>query len=608
MLKNAKIGVKLAAGFSLLIATVVIVTIVATVAFYDIRDRVKQSFDREFPKVVFIEDIITYQNEINTWFYRIYAVTHDEKRVTTYTDGVNKAISDIGDRVDSLKELLNPGEETKLYEDFAQARVKYRENLQEMLRLLAARDWDNYIIYLRDNYMYAGEEYSESINILEKFLINDMNEVGDRVEALVTRSMLTMLTVVGFGLLVAIIFAVFITRMITQPLSKCVDVANNISNGNTSVDIVVDSRDETGILSQAMQSMVDSIKRMYADAHFLATEARLGKVESRADVSKHKGDFGDIIKGMNETLDAVSAPLYEGLKVLEAMANKNLTMRMKGNYNGKFDAFKNDVNLAVTNLEDALSQVDVAVEQISLASQEITSGSQKLAETTSEQASSIEEISASLTEINSLTAGNADNAKASLKLADVAVKAVDEGNVAMEKMNHAMESILKSSEETSKIIKTIDEIAFQTNLLALNAAVEAAHAGDAGKGFAVVAEEVKNLALRSAEAANNTNELIEEAGQNSTVGSQIVEQVTKSFVEIKEQFGKVKMIVTEISASSDEQSKGVDQISTGVNEMSRVTQQNASNAEESAAAAEQLSGQAAELRSMVNTFTITKKA
>jgi methyl-accepting chemotaxis protein len=178
----------------------------------------------------------------------------------------------------------------------------------------------------------------------------------------------------------------------------------------------------------------------------------------------------------------------------------------------------------------------------------------------------------------------------------------------MEKMNKAMASILHSSQETGKIIKTIDDIAFQTNLLALNAAVEAAHAGDAGKGFAVVAEEVKNLALRSAEAAKNTNSLIEESGRNSEMGSRIVEEVTKSFQLMKDQFNKVKSIVNEISASSDEQAHGVNQISTGVNEMNRVTQQNAANAEESASAAEQLNSQAAELKSMVATFTLSKKA
>ena len=192
-------------------------------------------------------------------------------------------------------------------------------------------------------------------------------------------------------------------------------------------------------------------------------------------------------------------------------------------------------------------------------------------------------------------------------MADKAVESVDEGGVAMNKMSEAMSFILKSSQETGKIIKTIDEIAFQTNLLALNAAVEAAHAGEAGKGFAVVAEEVKNLALRSAEAAKNTNDLIEESTKNAELGARIVEQVNQSFTEIRENFGKVKNIVNEIAASSQEQSQGVQQVNTAVQEMNKVTQQNAANAEESASAAEELNSQAAELNNMVAQFNLNRR-
>jgi methyl-accepting chemotaxis protein len=296
------------------------------------------------------------------------------------------------------------------------------------------------------------------------------------------------------------------------------------------------------------------------------------------------------------------------MSVMDRLAHKDLTVRISGKYQGDFNDLKENINLAASTLEESITQVGIAVDQITSAANEISSGSQTLAEATSQQASSLEEISSSLEEINSLTGNNADNAKSGLKLADLAVIAVDQGNDSMEKMNKAMETILKSSQETGRIIKTIDEIAFQTNLLALNAAVEAAHAGDAGQGFAVVAEEVKNLALRSAEAAKNTNVLIEESGRNSEMGSKIVDDVTKSFLQMKEQFNKVKSIVNEISASSDEQSHGVNQINTGVQEMNRVTQQNAANAEESAAAAEQLSGQSAELKSMVNSFSLSKKS
>jgi methyl-accepting chemotaxis protein len=471
------------------------------------------------------------------------------------------------------------------------------------------RTWDN----LRDIMHMDGVFVAESNNYISLLVEmieveeNQLTELADDIENTTKKGITLGITVSAIGIVLGIILAIIITRSITTPIQTCLNVAQDISNGNVNVKIDIDSKDETGELANAMNSMVNSIKGLVSDIDKVANSAMRGELKTRVDERKHKGEYANIMKGFNGTLDAITDPINEAMVVMEKIANKNLTARITGNYKGDLKEFADNINKAVQNLDESLIQVDTAVDQISSASSEISSGSQVLAGATSEQASSLEEISASLEEINSLTGSNADNAKSGLKLADLAVIAVDSGNDAMEKMNKAMESILKSSQETGKIIKTIDEIAFQTNLLALNAAVEAAHAGDAGKGFAVVAEEVKNLALRSAEAAKNTNVLIEEAGKNSTVGSNIVEQVTKSFQEMKEQFNKVKSIVNEISASSTEQAHGVSQISTGIHDMNRVTQQNAANAEESASAAEELTSQAAELKNMVSTFSVSRR-
>ena len=240
-----------------------------------------------------------------------------------------------------------------------------------------------------------------------------------------------------------------------------------------------------------------------------------------------------------------------------------------------------------------------ASEQVASASSQVAQASQQMAEGASEQASSLEEISSSLEEMTSMTNMNAENAQKANDLSGNAHSVASQGLSSMGKMSSAINAIKTSADETAKIVKTIDEIAFQTNLLALNAAVEAARAGEAGKGFAVVAEEVRNLAQRSAEAAKNTSELIEESLKNADNGVRSSTEVQSSLGEISSSVGDVTNVISEVSTASREQADGITQVNTAMAQMDKVTQSNAANAEESASAAEELSAQAVELRSAV---------
>jgi len=238
-------------------------------------------------------------------------------------------------------------------------------------------------------------------------------------------------------------------------------------------------------------------------------------------------------------------------------------------------------------------------EQMASGSTQVASASQSLAEGASEQAAGLEETSSSIEEMASMTKNNAENAGQANTLMVDTSKVVEGANQAMGELNKSMNEISLASEETSKIIKTIDEIAFQTNLLALNAAVEAARAGEAGAGFAVVADEVRNLAMRAAEAAKNTANLIEGTVKKVKNGSEIVTRTNEAFVKVVQGAKKVEGLVAEISAASQEQAQGVTQINKAMAEMDKVTQQNAANAEESAAAAQEMSAQAEQMRAYV---------
>jgi methyl-accepting chemotaxis protein len=250
------------------------------------------------------------------------------------------------------------------------------------------------------------------------------------------------------------------------------------------------------------------------------------------------------------------------------------------------------LRLAIGGLKDAALEVGEGARQVS-------AGSQQLAESASEQAASIEETSASLEEIASRTRQNAQNAGQARQMMQQVEKIVEKVDRHMLQMGDAIHEITRTSEETGKIIKTIDEIAFQTNLLALNAAVEAARAGEAGAGFAVVADEVRSLAMRAAAAAQNTSELIENIIKSVQKGNELTRNTQDAFHENIEIGGKVGNLVEEIAASSDFQSQGIEQINTAVREMDKVVQQVASSAEESSSAAEQMSAQAEEMNQIV---------
>ena len=251
-------------------------------------------------------------------------------------------------------------------------------------------------------------------------------------------------------------------------------------------------------------------------------------------------------------------------------------------------------------LARAIDGLTQGASEVAAASDQISKSSQFLAQGACEQAASIEQTSASLEEVSSMTRANARTAVQANEFIQATNNETDKANESMDVLIMSMTEISKAGDETAKIIKTIDEIAFQTNLLALNAAVEAARAGEAGAGFAVVAEEVRNLAMRAAEAAGNTTELIEDITKKVMEGTERVGKTHAAFGKVVEGSKKLVALMGEITVASNEQAQGLQQVNVAVSEMDKVVQSNAANAEESAGASEELNGQALQMKSMVN--------
>ena len=392
-------------------------------------------------------------------------------------------------------------------------------------------------------------------------------------------------------------------RDMGDALRAKVEIARQIAGGN--LDAEVEPASEADVLGKAMVDMIQNLKAMNTEVANLAEAAVAGNLKARGNASKFAGDYARVIQGVNDTLDAVMGPINEATEILEKVAARDLTAQVVGDYCGDHARIKETLNTAVANLDSGLSQVASSANEVAAATTQISSGSQTLAQGASEQASTLEEISSSLDEIASMTKQNTANAQQAKQMSETTRTSTDKGVDSMGRLSEAIDRIKTSSDETAKIVNTIDEIAFQTNLLALNAAVEAARAGEAGKGFAVVAEEVRNLAMRSAEAAKNTSELIQESVKNSENGVTINQEVLSNLEEISGQVGKVGEVMVEIATGSEQQSQGIEQITAAVEQLNGVTQQNASNAETSASAAEELSAQADEMSGLVAGFRLT---
>ena len=338
---------------------------------------------------------------------------------------------------------------------------------------------------------------------------------------------------------------------------------------------------------------------------FMKKAAATGDISLLAEDEKIIQKYGAMKDEIGECIDSTAqflSHLHGIERTLSRVSKGDLTSDIT--LLSEKDTVGSSLKAMADNLNNMFSEINASAAQVSNGSKQVADGSQSLAQGATEQAASIEALSNSIAEIAERTKTNAATADKTSKLSETIKESAEKGNRQMDEMMGAVNDITEASKNISKIIKTIDDIAFQTNILALNAAVEAARAGQYGKGFAVVAEEVRNLASKSAEAAKDTGDMIQNSMDKAELGSRIAGDTAASLKEIVTGINESGHLIEEIARASEQQSLGIAQINTGIDQVAQVVQQNSATAEESAAASQEMSGQSDMLQQLIAQFKL----
>ena len=374
------------------------------------------------------------------------------------------------------------------------------------------------------------------------------------------------------------------------PLNVAASYVDRISKGDIPTKITDSYNGDFNAIKNNLNTCIEAVNALVADANLLSAAAVAGKLETRADAAQHQGDFRKIVEGVNDTLDAVVSPIQDVQRVMGAMEQGDMTQTITKAYQGDFAILKDAINNTIAKLSETIAQIITAADALSNASGQVSATAQSLSQASSEQAASVEETTASLEQMTASVTQNTENAKVTDNMATKSAKEAGEGGEAVVKTVEAMKSIADK-------IGIIDDIAYQTNLLALNAAIEAARAGEHGKGFAVVAAEVRKLAERSQVAAQEIGELAGSSVKMAERAGHLLDEMVPSIQ-------KTSDLVQEIASASQEQSTGVAQINNAMGQLNKATQQNASASEELAATAEELGGQAGQLQQLMEFFSV----
>ncbi len=561
MLKNMKIGKKLIATFIL----VAFISSIGSVVGFFMLQNMDSGYGNALIKYGFAQgDVGRLSAEFNNSrsILQEMIIAADQQTIQSAVDNLDKSGAAIDQDLAEIQKTLVGVTETGHY-NMIQENLEAYKDLKSRVVELALENNDEQANRLL---VTEGAPIFDNLTTSISTLFSEKTSKGDQISADLTAqrntTTVSMLAILVITLVLSLIIALAISRSISRPVKDMVEAARKMAKGDLQVQVSVNSRDEIGQLSAAFTESIASIRSYIADITNV---------------------LGEIERG-------------------------NLTVIPALDYNGDYADLKDSCLGILASFNNTLSQINQASGQVSSGASQISDSSQALAQGATEQASSVEELAASISEISAQVQQNAAHATDASRNVNNVRAEIEISNRHMGEMVGAMSQISESSGQIGKIIKTIEDIAFQTNILALNAAVEAARAGAAGKGFAVVADEVRNLASKSAEAAKNTTDLIENSMKQVKNGTRIANETANSLLLVVDNTKAVADIVDQISKSSKQQADSIGQITSGVEQISSVVQTNSATAEESAAASEELSGQAQTMKELVGKFKLNKMA